>query len=99
MLNKKDIADRLADKLTNEYDINTTKGTAKAVIDATIDVVAEALKNGEGISLFGLGKFEIKEKAARNGVNPKTGEKIVIEAHKSVKFTPASDLKNAVRDN
>ncbi len=59
---------------------------AGAALDGVLDAITEGLKAGEKIQISGFGTFEIKEKAARDGINPKTGEKIKIEASKMPVF-------------
>ena len=74
----------------------TVKQTTE-VYEALFETIAEALKNGEKIQLVGLGTVEVKEVAAKTGVNPKTGEKVQIAASKKpvMKFGKAyKDLFN-----
>ena len=63
---------------------------------AFIDVVTEELKKGEKIQLVGFGTFEVTERAAREGRNPLTGEKMQIKASKAPKFKAGKALKDAV---
>ena len=72
------------------------KKEAEAALNAMTEVVAEALKAGEKIQLVGFGTFEVKERAARSGRNPKTGEVIQIEASKHPAFTAGKALKDSV---
>lgn len=74
-----------------------TKKDAEKALSAFIDSVAETLKNGEKIQLIGFGTFEIHERAARTGVNPRTGEKIEIAASKIPAFKAGAALKDAVK--
>ena len=69
---------------------------AGAAIDAFVDAVKASLKKGDKVQLAGFGTWEVKKRAARNGVNPKTGQKIKIKAHKVPKFTPGKNLKEVV---
>jgi DNA-binding protein HU-beta len=69
---------------------------AANAIDAFIDVIKEELKSGEKVQLVGFGSWEVKDRAARSGVNPQTGKKIEIAATKLPKFTPGKALKDAV---
>ena len=71
------------------------KDTEKA-LKAFIDVVTEELKKGEKIQLVGFGTFEVIERAAREGRNPLTGEKMQISASKAPKFKVGKALKDAV---
>jgi len=73
----------------------TKKDAAKAV-DAVLDAIAEALKNGEKVQLIGFGNFEVRERAARKGRNPQTGEEIEIAASKVPSWKPAKALKGQI---
>ena len=67
------------------------------VIESFLYTITDELARGNDVSLTGFGKFVVQERAARNGVNPKTGEKIQIAATKTPKFKASSTLKNAVK--
>lgn len=69
-----------------------TKADAKKAVDASLEVIAKALKKGEKVSILGFGSFDVVERAARTGVNPRTGDKIKIKARKVVKFKPGAGL-------
>lgn len=69
---------------------------AEAAVKAFTDVVDDALKNGDKIQLVGFGTFEVSERAAREGRNPKTGESMKIEACKTPKFKAGKALKDLV---
>ena len=73
-----------------------TKKDAAAAVDAVLDVIAEALASGDDVKVTGFGGFEVKERAAREGRNPKTGEKVAIPASKYVSFSAGSTLKEKV---
>ena len=73
-----------------------TKKDAAAAVDAVLEVIAEALAQGEDVKITGFGGFEIKERAARTGRNPKTGEAVEIPASKYVAFSAGSALKDKV---
>ncbi len=68
-------------------------GEAKKAVDAVFETIADELSRGEEISVSGFGKFSVSDRAARQGVNPATGEKIQIAASKAAKFSAASGLK------
>ena len=68
------------------------KADAQKALDATMDAIVEALKNGEKVQLIGFGTFSVVEKAARQGVNPATGAKIEIAAKKVAKFKAGKGL-------
>ena len=69
---------------------------ATIAYEALVESMTEALKAGEKIQLVGFGTFEVKERAARSGRNPKTGEVIQIEASKHPAFTAGKALKDSV---
>lgn len=73
-----------------------TKKATEAVLKATADVIAATLKEGGDVTLPGLGKLQVKSRAARTGKNPKTGEAILIAASKAPGFKAAKALKDAV---
>ena len=69
----------------------------KLVVDAALQVIEEALKRGEKVTLTGFGTFEVRERQARDGVNPQTRAKIKIPATKTPGFSASSTLKEAVK--
>ena len=72
------------------------KKDAEAAVNALTDVIAEALKAGDKVQLVGFGTFEVKERGARTGRNPQTGEAIQIAASKLPAFSAGKALKDAV---
>ena len=72
------------------------KKQAQAAVDAVLDVIEETLKRGSDVTFSGFGKFAVAERGAREGVHPRTGEKIQIAASKVPRFTAGSGLKKAV---
>ena len=72
------------------------KVDAEKAVNAVIDAITEALVAGDKVQLTGFGTFDVKESAERQGVNPKTGEKITIKAGKAAKFSAGKSLKDAV---
>ena len=73
-----------------------SKKDAEKALKAFTDVVAEELVKGEKVQLVGFGTFEVSERAAREGRNPKSGEPMRIEASKSPKFKAGKALKDMV---
>lgn len=73
-----------------------TKAQAKAVVDALLSGVRDALAKGEEVNLPGFGKFKVQDKPARTGRNPSTGATIQIAASKKISFAAAKALKDAV---
>jgi len=74
-----------------------TKKDAEAALNATLSTVQEALVSGDKVVLTGFGTFEVRERKARVGHNPRTGESISIPAQKSPAFKAGKVLKDAVR--
>ncbi len=73
-----------------------TKKDADAAISAVIDAITEALVNGDKVQFVGFGTFEVRERGARTGKNPRTGEVIEIAACKQPAFKAGKALKDAV---
>lgn len=73
-----------------------TKKDTEAAISAVIDTITDTLAKGEKIQLVGFGTFEVRERAAREGINPQTKKKIKIKATKVPAFKAGSALKEAV---
>lgn len=72
------------------------KSEVEETLNATLEMIQDAMAEGESVDLYGFGKFSVVERAARKGRNPATGEEIQIAASKSPKFKPAKALKVAV---
>ncbi|NMB92427.1 MAG: HU family DNA-binding protein [Parcubacteria group bacterium] len=77
--------------------INCSKKDAGEALEAIIDAITKSLAKGEDVTITGFGTFSAKKRAARQGVNPKTGEKISIPAMTVPKFKAGKGLKEAVR--
>lgn len=90
ILNKVDLAKDVTDV------IDLPQVTVKKVIDLVWDIMKERLAGGTQVSIAGFGNFVVKQRAARTGRNPKTGEAIQIEATKAVVFKPAKQLKEVL---
>lgn len=73
-----------------------TKKDADAALSAVIDTITDSLVKGEKIQLVGFGTFEVRERKAREGVNPRTKEKIAIAATKVPAFKAGRALKDAI---
>lgn len=84
----------LIDAIGNEADVS--KAAASRALNATFAAIAESLKEGEPVSLVGFGTFLVRERSARTGRNPQTGESIQIAAAKVPGFKPAKALKDAL---
>ena len=74
-----------------------TKKKAQEVVELFFETITNTLKKGEEVGVTGFGTFKVVKRAARMGVNPKTGERIKIAAAKKPKFTPGKGLKDAVK--
>jgi len=70
-----------------------TKAAAERAVNAVIDAIEEGLKKDGLVQLIGFGTFQVKERSARKGRNPKTGEEIKIKATKTVSFKAGAALK------
>ena len=70
-----------------------TKTDVSLVVDAAIDTIIDSVVEGKKVSILGFGSFEPRDRSARQGLNPQTGEKIKIKASKSVKFKAGAGLK------
>ncbi len=75
-----------------------TKADATKAVDAFQKVVTNELSKGNKIPLVGFGTFDVSERAAREGRNPRTGETVQIAARKAVTFKPGAALKDAVNN-
>ena len=75
---------------------NLKKKDAEIAVTAALDAITAALAAGDKVQLIGFGAFEVKERAAREGHNPATGEKIAIPASKNVSFAASKALKDKV---
>ncbi|MBP0724214.1 HU family DNA-binding protein [Bacillus sp. RG28] len=73
------------------------KKQATQAVDAVFESILGALQNGDKVQLIGFGNFEVRERAARKGRNPQTGEEIEIAASKVPAFKPGKALKDAVK--
>ncbi|MDR2832532.1 MAG: HU family DNA-binding protein [Streptococcaceae bacterium] len=74
-----------------------TKKDATNAVDAVFATIQEELAKGEKVQLIGFGNFEVRERAARKGRNPQTGEEIEIAASKVPAFKAGKALKDAVK--
>ena len=74
-----------------------SKKDASKAVDAVFDTIQDALAKGDKVQLIGFGNFEVRERAARKGRNPQTGDEIEIAASKVPAFKPGKALKDAVK--
>lgn len=73
-----------------------SKKNAEAAVNAVFEALGKAMADGEKISISGFGTFEVRERAARQGINPRTRETITIEASRNVVFKPGKALKDTL---
>ncbi len=89
-MNKKELAEAMAEAA------DISKADAARALDGMIAAITKALQDGESVSIVGFGTFLVRDRAARTGRNPKTGETIQIAASKSPAFKAGKALKDAV---
>src|SRR3712207_9516270 len=88
-MTKAEFVDRVADKS------GLSRRDAAKAVDAVLDSIQESLQQGEAVSFTGFGKFSAQQRGARQGVNPRTGEKVQIAAATVPKFSAGSALKRS----
>ncbi|NLX80723.1 MAG: HU family DNA-binding protein [Proteiniphilum sp.] len=87
-MNKSELINAIAEKS------GLSKVDSKKALDATLEAIAQEVKNDGKVVLVGFGTFSLSERSARLGVNPQTKKPIKIPARKSAKFKPGSTLRN-----
>ena len=90
-MNKQELISKIAEKA------DISRKDATAALTALITSITEAVKAGEKIAIPNLGTFEVRERAARTGKNPRTGEAVEIAAKRLPAFKSAKALKDAVK--
>jgi DNA-binding protein HU-beta len=88
---KQEFVDAVADRA------GISKRDASEAVDAVLDTITDTLKRRDAVTFTGFGKFSTSARAARMGVNPRTGERVQIQATTVPKFTAGSALKSAVK--
>jgi DNA-binding protein HU-beta len=89
-MNKTQLIDAVAS------DSGLSKADSARAVESLLGTVSKTLKKGDDVSITGFGKFSVVKRAARQGVNPRTGERVKIKASKAPKFTAGASLKHAV---
>lgn len=89
-MNKTELIDKIA------AGAELTKAQAKAALEATTAAIKEALAADDKVALIGFGTFSVSERPAREGINPRTKEKITIAAKKVAKFKAGAELDEAL---
>jgi DNA-binding protein HU-beta len=90
-LTKQEFIDKVAD------DAGLSRRDAQKAVDAMLDTITSTLRGGGEINFTGFGKFSTSARAARQGVNPRTGDRVQIAATTVPKFSAGSALKGAVK--
>ncbi|MBR5687833.1 MAG: HU family DNA-binding protein [Prevotella sp.] len=89
-MNKTQLIDKIA------AGAGLTKVDAKKALEATVNAIKDALKEGDKVQLIGFGTFSVNERPAREGINPRSKEKITIAAKKVAKFKAGAELEKAL---
>ncbi|MCS1352615.1 HU family DNA-binding protein [Mechercharimyces sp. CAU 1602] len=89
-MNKAEFIGKVAEKA------DITKKDATEAVDAVLGSITDALREGDKVQLIGFGNFEVRERSARKGRNPQTGEEIEIKASKVPAFKPGKQLKDSL---
>ena len=84
------------EQLAKDDRVGSKKGAGEAV-DAVLDTIGDVLRNGGEVIFTGFGKFHVAERGPRQGVNPRTGERITIPGGKVPRFSAGSALKSKVK--
>jgi len=93
-VNKGDLVKKVYEELNHEVN----QKNIQSVIEAVFDNIKEALGHGEKVTMVGFGTFASAERKATTGKNPRTGEKLLIEAKYVAKFSPGKELKEHVHE-
>ncbi len=89
-MNKTDLVDQVAART------GQTKVAVAAAIEAAMDIIVEAVAHSESVTLSGFGTFEPRDRKARTGRNPRTGDAVPIPARTVPSFRPGNSFKSAV---
>jgi DNA-binding protein HU-beta len=89
-MNKSELIDAMSDAAS------ISKAEAGKALEGLIGAITGSLKNGDTVSLVGFGTFSVRDRAARTGRNPRTGEEIEIKASRNPAFKAGKALKDAV---
>ncbi len=84
------------DRIASDERIESKKAASDAV-EAVLDTITSSLQSGEDVNFTGFGKFSVNERGPRQGVNPRTGERITIPGGKVPKFSAGAGLKSAIK--
>ncbi|MBD3195402.1 MAG: DNA-binding protein [Candidatus Lokiarchaeota archaeon] len=92
MANKKDLTKVVAEAT------NKTQKDSKVIVESIMKVISGALAKGEEVKIVNFGKFSVRERAERKGINPQTLEKMTIPAKNVIKFKPGKGLADVVNE-
>ena len=92
-MTKADIVDRIYERVGG-----LSKKEAADVVDAVFDAMKDSLSRGDKLKISGFGNFIVRDKAARVGRNPQTGEQITISARRVLSFKPSQVLKSELNE-
>lgn len=95
-MHKSELINQITEKMKLSHSRVVNKADVEALLASLVEVTQSALAKGDEVSLPGLGKFSVVERAEREGRNPRTGEAITIAASRAPKFSPGKELKTAI---
>jgi len=92
-MTKADIVETIYEK------VGLSKRESARIVDMIFDIIKGELENGENVKVSGFGSFTVRDKNARRGRNPQTGEEITISARRVLSFKPSNVLRNLINEN
>ncbi len=90
-MNKTDLTAAISEKT------GLSKADSKKALDAVLEAITDAMKGGDKVAIVGFGTFSVSERPAREGINPRSMEKITIAAKKLAKFKAGAELEKAIQ--
>ncbi len=90
-MNKTDLTAAISEKT------GLSKADSKKALDAALEAITDAMKGGDKVAIVGFGTFSVSERPAREGINPRSMEKITIAAKKLAKFKAGAELEKAIQ--
>ena len=93
-MTKSDLIERVREKFQG-----LNKKDAEVIVDLVFDSMTEALKQGEGIEIRGFGSFQVRQREARLGRNPKTGDKVQVSSRKTPFFKVGKELRERINSH
>ncbi len=92
-MTKADIVETIYEK------VGLSKRESARIVDMIFDIIKGKLENGENVKISGFGSFAVRDKNARRGRNPQTGEEITISARRVLSFKPSNVLRNNINES